>query len=76
MDATTYLKKAGLKLTPVRLRMVEIFDAANHALHQQEIESGFDGIDRITLYRTSSHLKKKALSTRLLTWMAIAIRHV
>ncbi|HMS98849.1 MAG TPA: transcriptional repressor [Saprospiraceae bacterium] len=61
MDATTYLKKAGLKLTPVRLRMVEIFDAADHALHQQEIESGFDGIDRITLYRTLKSFEEKGL---------------
>lgn len=61
MDATIYLKKAGLKLTPVRLRMVEIFDAANHALLQQEIESGFDGIDRITLYRTLKSFEEKGL---------------
>ena len=29
--------------------MVEIFLSAQHALHQSEIESQFDGIDRITI---------------------------
>ena len=32
MEAALYLKKAGLKLTPVHTRMVEIFLSAQHAL--------------------------------------------
>ncbi|MFN8319011.1 MAG: transcriptional repressor [Saprospiraceae bacterium] len=65
MEAALYLKKAGLKLTPVRTRMVEIFLSAQHALHQSEIESQFDGIDRITLYRTLKSFEEKGMIHRI-----------
>lgn len=65
MEASDYLKKAGLKLTPVRMRMVEIFLSAHHALLQSEIENQFDGIDRITLYRTLKSFEEKGMIHRI-----------
>ena len=40
--------------------MVEIFLSAQHALHQSEIESQFDGIDRIIVQNPEVFLRKKA----------------
>lgn len=61
MDASTLLKKAGLKLTPIRLKMIEIFNTCSHALPQHEIEGRFEGIDRITLYRTLKSFEEKGI---------------
>lgn len=54
-------KKANIKNTPVRNQVLEIFTGADYALSNNEIESHFDDIDRITLYRTLKTFEEKGV---------------
>lgn len=55
------LETHGLRKTSVRTRVLEIFIAAKEALSHHDIESNFDQVDRITLYRTLKTFEDKGL---------------
>lgn len=55
------LKKAGLKATPVRSAVLEILFSINHAVDAHFIETHFESVDRITLYRTLKSFEEKGL---------------
>lgn len=55
------LKKAGLKSTPIRNSVLDILLQSSHAIDQSFIESKFDNIDRITLYRTLKSFEEKGI---------------
>lgn len=55
------LETHGLRKTSVRTQVLEIFAAAKEALSHSDIESNFDQVDRITLYRTLKTFEDKGL---------------
>lgn len=55
------LKKANLKVTPIRKKVLHIFTAHTYALDSREIESHFQELDRITLYRTLKSFEEKGV---------------
>jgi len=55
------LKKANLRVTQVRKRVVERLLDADFALTPHEIEEAFDQIDRVTLYRTLKSFEQKGI---------------
>jgi Fur family ferric uptake transcriptional regulator/Fur family zinc uptake transcriptional regulator len=46
------LKLAGLKVTPVRMEILDYLVEAGHPLSHAEIHSALPGMDRVTIYRT------------------------
>lgn len=46
------LKEKGLRVTPIRIKILELFGSTQIALSQSDLESELDESDRITLYRT------------------------
>ena len=55
------LKKANLKVTPVRKQVIERLENSDFALAPQEIEQAFEQIDRVTLYRTLKSFEQKGI---------------
>lgn len=55
------LKGANLRVTPVRSRVLEIFDTTEFALSNQEIEDALNTVDRVTLYRTLKSFEQKGI---------------
>ncbi len=55
------LKEASLRVTPVRARVLEIFDQHNFAISHQEIEDALTIVDRVTLYRTLKSFEQKGI---------------
>ena len=55
------LKANGLSKTEVRKRVLELFLKSNNALSLSAIESSFDKLDRITLYRTLKTFEGKGI---------------
>lgn len=55
------LKKANLKVTPVRKQVIEKLESTDFALAPHEIEQAFDHIDRVTLYRTLKSFEQKGI---------------
>ena len=47
-----FLKQKNIRVTPFRLSVLEIFSANRNAITVEQIESGLQKFDRITLYRT------------------------
>lgn len=52
-DATSILKKAGLRCTPGRIEMISVLLHSEHPLSQEEITAQLqmEGLDRVTVYR-------------------------
>ena len=61
------LAEAGLRATPVRLRVVEVLSQAAEALDAQEVERRIklEGADRVTVYRTLNTLVESGLAHRI-----------
>ncbi len=55
------LKNHKLRLTRVRLKILNIFLDSSKALTHEDIESHFDQLDRITLYRTLKTFEESGL---------------
>lgn len=55
------LKDNGLSKTEVRKKVLELFLDSENALSLQAIESSFEKIDRITLYRTLKAFEGKGI---------------
>lgn len=62
MEATrNILKKASLRVTPVRVQVLDLITNSNKALSSQDIEAELHDVDRITLYRTLKTFEKKGI---------------
>lgn len=55
------LKSNGLSKTEVRKKVLQLFLDSDIALSLQDIESAFDKLDRITLYRTLKTFEGKGI---------------
>jgi Fur family ferric uptake transcriptional regulator len=55
------LKKASLRVTPVRVQVLDLITNSNKALSSQDIEAELHDVDRITLYRTLKTFEKKGI---------------
>jgi len=55
------LKKHGLRITPIRINILNKFDKSIHALSAKDLENGLDNPDRITLYRTIKSFESKGI---------------
>lgn len=62
MEAVDILKKASLRQTPFRLKVLELFrDSPHAAIRNQDIELQLGKHDRITLYRTLISFEKSGI---------------
>lgn len=65
--AISLLKQSGLRVTPVRGKVIELFIASGQqALSNTDIEQQFDRLDRTTLYRTLRTLEEKGIIHQVL----------
>ena len=55
------LKKAGLRVTPVRTQVLDLMINSKKAMSSNDIESKLDDLDRITLYRTLKTFEDKGI---------------
>ena len=51
-QALALLTKYGMRITPTRRRVIDIFLKSRYALTPQEIEEEMPEYDRVTIYRT------------------------
>ena len=58
------LKKNGLRATPVRKELLQMFMNAKNALSNHDIENKMSDIDRVTLYRTLKSFQEKGIIHR------------
>jgi Fur family ferric uptake transcriptional regulator len=63
-SSTNILKKHGLRITPFRLDVIDIFIKAGHAMSSAELEEMLENPDRITLYRTLKSFEDKGVIHR------------
>lgn len=62
MDYSSLLKKHGLKKTPTRMQVLEVYENHDHALAIADVEDELgEDFDRVTLYRTLSTFEEKGL---------------
>lgn len=65
MSATTSasdaLKKHGLRVTPARKAVFEVFASTSTALSHADIECAMGEMDRVTLYRTLASLEENGI---------------
>ncbi len=66
MDAATTLKKHGLKVTKIRLAILEQLNCSGRAKSYAELQQELSDYDRTTLYRTINKLIEKGLIHRAL----------
>jgi Fur family ferric uptake transcriptional regulator len=65
MDASVAILKAnGLNKTKIREKVLDLFLGSAHALSLSEIESSFEKLNRVTLYRTLKTFQKKGIIRR------------
>ncbi|MFZ1703097.1 MAG: transcriptional repressor [Saprospiraceae bacterium] len=55
------LKKHGLRNTPFRTQVLDVFQNNTHALSPSDIEEDLADFDRITLYRTLKSFEEKGI---------------
>jgi Fur family ferric uptake transcriptional regulator len=67
MNNIDALKKAQLKVTPLRKDVIDIIYGASHAVSNHEIEDSLGEFDRITLYRTLKSFEEKGLIHKIST---------
>ncbi len=60
-ESIQILKSNGLSKTEVRKKVLELFIDSEVALSLPDIESSFDKLDRITLYRTLKTFENKGI---------------
>lgn len=66
METTEILKKAGLRITDSRKKIIDIFKESQGALSEIDLERQLEAhCDRTTIYRTLNTLLEKALVHRL-----------
>jgi len=66
-EIKTMLKKHGLKLTPPRLKVLEVLISADRAVTYSEIlEANGKTVDRVTVYRTLKILEDIGLIHRIM----------
>lgn len=51
VNSTDYIRSKGLKVTPVRLKVLDELQQTHLAMTHTELEATFSKVDRITLYR-------------------------
>lgn len=62
MTSEQLLKDHQLRITPFRLKILDLFMSQSHAaITSQDIEKSLSGVDRITLYRTLKSFETKGL---------------
>jgi Fur family transcriptional regulator, ferric uptake regulator len=61
VDTTTILKKANLKVTPLRKDVLEVIYSSSSAVGNEDLEAALYDFDRITLYRTLKSFEEKGL---------------
>ena len=62
MERSNLLKKHGLKKTPTRVKVLDVFEQTDHALSINDLEDSLGtSVDRVTLYRTMSSFEEKGL---------------
>lgn len=60
------LRKAGLRVTPFRVKVLDIFQSHTHAaVKNQDLEAQLGPHDRITLYRTLRSFEEKQIIHRV-----------
>jgi Fur family transcriptional regulator, ferric uptake regulator len=65
-DFRRLLKSCGMKTTPCRLKLFNLFTTHNHALSQTEIEHNLrPNMDRVTLYRTLKGFEENGIIHRV-----------
>jgi len=60
-SASDILAQHSLRKTLIRTQVLEVFLQAHEALSHNDIESRFDQLDRITLYRTLRTFEEKGI---------------
>ncbi len=55
------LSNKQLKKTDTRERVLKAFLSSSHALSNQDLETNFDYVDRVTLYRTIKTFEEKGI---------------
>lgn len=61
MSVASILKSYKLRKTPVREKVLHIFQSSKKALSHDDIEGHFQKLDRITLYRTLKTFEERGI---------------
>lgn len=69
--AEKILKKHKLRITPIRLDVINSFSQAGRALSSNDIEQSIVDVDRITLYRTLKSFEDKGVIHKALDGTSI-----
>lgn len=65
-QALALLTKYGMRITPTRRRVIDIFLKSRYALTPQEIEEEMPEYDRVTIYRTLLSFLEAGVINRVL----------
>jgi Fur family ferric uptake transcriptional regulator len=66
MSATDYIRQKGLKATPVRLKVLDTLQNSHLAYSHTELESTFNKVDRITLYRVLKDFEEAGIVHKIM----------
>lgn len=66
MGLQEHIRDKGLKATPVRLKVMEVLQSGHLAYSHTELESTFNKVDRITLYRALKDLDEAGLVHKII----------
>lgn len=61
MDATQSIREKGLKVTPIRVKVLELLQHEHVAYSHAALEAALKNADRITLYRTLNDFEEAGL---------------
>lgn len=66
VNTSEYIREKGLKVTPVRLKVLDELSNTHQALSHTELEATFNKVDRITLYRTLKDFEESGLVHKII----------
>lgn len=66
VDSTAYIREKGLKATPARVKVLDELSSTHLALSHTELESTFNKVDRITLYRVLKDFEESGIVHKIL----------
>jgi len=66
MTATESIHEKGLKVTPVRLKVLELLQSSSLAFAHNELEATFSKVDRITLYRVLKDFEEAGIVHKII----------
>ncbi|MBX2906224.1 MAG: transcriptional repressor [Taibaiella sp.] len=65
MNVASTIREKGLKVTPVRTKVLQQLSGTDEALSQSDLESTFGKVDRITLYRALKDFEELGIVHRV-----------